>query len=62
MTEVDTAIVVTPILYCEKPGIKDDTKIPQLNELLASGYRIKIVNNFEYKGAVYAHYVLEKEK
>jgi hypothetical protein len=51
----------TPILYHEKPDVRDDAKVPGLYELLAAGYRIKMVNDFEYDGAVYAHYVLERE-
>lgn len=60
MAQVDTAIIVTPILYRESPNIKNEPGIPNLNKLLENGYRIKIVNNFEYEGAVYAHYVLER--
>lgn len=62
MKQVDTASLVVPILYHEKPNVKDETEGPQLNELLAAGYRIKIVNNFEYEGTVYAHYILERER
>lgn len=61
MAKVNTAVMVTPILYHEKTDIKGETKIPQLNKLLAAGYRIKIVNNFEYNGVMYVHYILEKE-
>ena len=50
MAQVDTAVVLAPVLYREKPNIKDETEVPDLHELLASGYRIKIVNNFEYEG------------
>lgn len=60
MKQVDTATVVTPILYREKPDLKDETEVPNLYELLAAGYRIKMVNDFEYEGAVYAHYILER--
>lgn len=62
MAQVDTAIIVTPILYHEKPDVKDETKVSQLKELLANGYRVKIVNNFKYEDAVYAHYILERER
>lgn len=61
MKQVDTAMVLVPILCREKPDVKDETKVPDLHELLAAGYRIKMVNDFEYDGAVFAHFVLERE-
>lgn len=57
-----TALVLLPTMWAgEKPIIKNSEDV-DLKNLINQGYRIKIMNDFEYNGSIYTHYVLEKEE
>lgn len=62
-----TAVIMAPTLFLEQfrkslPEDLNPEKAKQkLDELLADGYRIKLMNDFVYEQVVFTHYVLEKE-
>lgn len=58
---IKTAVVLLPTLWTEKPTV-DNSVDADLQDLINKGYRIKIMNDFEYSGGCYTHYVLEKEE
>lgn len=63
---MSTAVIMVPTLFPENlrpqfPGDLNPDKAKQkVDELLADGYRIKIMNDFVYEQVVFTHYVLEK--
>jgi hypothetical protein len=63
---MNTAVIMVPSIFPEdfRPHFPEDlnpekTKA-RVDELLADGYRIKIMNDFVYEQVVFTHYVLEK--
>lgn len=57
-----TALVLLPTMWTgEKPIIKNSEDV-DLKNLINQGYRIKIMNDFQYNGTCWTHFVLEKEE
>lgn len=63
---VNTMVILVPTLWQEGDLEHLDTNIvPEkqrtlLNATLSKGYRITLMNNFEYLGILFTQYVLEK--
>lgn len=64
---ISTAVITVPALFPDElksqfpEGLNPVQAKNKLDELLANGYRIKIMNDFVYGQVVFTHYVLEKE-
>lgn len=64
---MSTAVIMVPAIFPKdyRPhlpeGLNPEKAKARIDELLADGYRIKIMNDFVYEQAVFTHYVLEKE-
>ena len=65
---MSTAVIMVPILFPEdfRPhfpeNLNPEKSKQRLDELLADGYRIKIMNDFVYGQVAFTHYVLEKKE
>lgn len=63
---IKTAVILMPVLWVkgeapENIEISASKSKSELEDLINQGCRIKMMNDFEYKGVLYSHYVLEKE-
>lgn len=61
-----TAIVLVPTLFTSDKAelarsLNPDEQKQKLDSLLAQGFKVKIMSEFEYEHIHFAHYVLEKE-
>lgn len=62
-----TVVIMVPTIFPEEfrphfpAGLNPEKQKARVDELLADGYRIKIMNDFVYEQVVFTHYVLEKE-
>lgn len=61
-----TAIVLVPTLFTGDKAelarsLNPDEQKQKLDGFLAQGFKIKIMNEFEYEHIHFTHYVLEKE-
>lgn len=64
---IKTAVILMPVLWVkgkEPQNIEASaSKIKnELEDLINQDYQIKIMNDFQYEGVCYTHYVLEKEE
>lgn len=63
---VNTTVILVPTLWQDgdlehlDSNIVPEKQHALLNEALAKGYRITLMNNFEYLGILFTQYVLEK--
>lgn len=61
-----TLIICVPTLWrkgdLEEMDIDPNTQKETLDYALNKGYRIKIMNNYEYENILFSQYVLEKRK
>jgi hypothetical protein len=64
---MNTAVIMVPSIFPEdfRPhfpeNLEPEKAKARVDELLADGYRIKIMNDFVYGQVAFTHYVLEKE-
>lgn len=61
---MSTAVILVPTLWTDNSQIEAEYINPKakekLDKLLKNGWEIKIMNNFEYKGILFTHYVLKR--
>ena len=61
-----TLIICVPTLWregdLEEMDIDPNTQKETLDDALNKGYRVKIMNNYEYENILFSQYVLEKRK
>lgn len=61
---MSTAVILVPTLWTDDSQIEAEHINPKakekLDKLLENGWEIEIMNNFEYKGILYTHYVLKR--
>lgn len=63
---VNTTVILVPTLWQDgdlehlDPNIVPEKQHALLNEALNKGYRVTLMNNFEYLGILFTQYVLEK--
>lgn len=61
-----TAVILVPTLFTEDKeeqfnSLNPEEQNQKLNSLLTKGFKVKIMNEFEYEHIHFTHYVLEKE-
>lgn len=65
---IKTCIIVVPTLWTDDMPTDSDSinaseqKAKLDRALHQEHYRVKLMNNYEYKGVLFTQYVLEKEK
>lgn len=62
-----TAIILVPTLFMGDKeelarSLNPDEQKEKLDSLLAKGFKVKIMSEFEYEHIHFTHYVLEKEE
>ena len=62
-----TVIILVPTLFMadkveQVRSLDPDEQKQKLDNLLAQGFKVKIISEFEYEHIHFTHYVLEKEE